>query len=556
MDIVYFVVFVSVLIFVHELGHFVCAKLFGVKVLMFSIGFGPKIVRIRGRETEYCVGLLPLGGFVQMLEENRHEPVLPEDLSRTFEAQALYKRIIIVLAGPAMNLLFPVLLYLALFAGHSQFSPPTVGVVLPGHAAHGKLLPGDRVLEVDGVRITTFAELMRSVRKSPERELKLKVFRDNQHVLVSLTPAPRRDQRALGVVDVVGTIGVGPNRPAPVVGIVDAESPAYRAGLRSFDMITEIRGKPVGTFADLEKMLARNRGETVPVTYLRPRRVAGAVGSLADLYVYESGLVALTPETGQGSLLERTGMEPSDLFIANVRPESAEARAGLRQGDRLLKLNDTELSSWSMYREILLQAPGAKHRLSWLRDGRTMEASLKLDGLRRVSDETVGERRKELGAHNWAPRVPQAQVGRPSLLNYALPEALDETWDVIRFIVIGLVKIARLELDLSTIGGPITVYDVVAQERQKGTSYLLWAMAVISINLGLINLLPIPVLDGGHLMFLGAEALLRRPLPLRARELASLFGFVVLLVLMGWALKNDIEKRWDIIAAQVRELTE
>ena len=107
MDIVYFAVVVSVLIFVHELGHFIWAKAFGVKVLMFSIGFGPKLLRIRGRETEYCVGILPLGGYVKMLEENRQEPVLPEDKHRTFEAQAPWKRAVIVMAGPAASILFP-----------------------------------------------------------------------------------------------------------------------------------------------------------------------------------------------------------------------------------------------------------------------------------------------------------------------------------------------------------------------------------------------------------------------------------------------------------------
>src|SRR5215207_5211758 len=187
-DLLYFALLCSVLIFVHELGHFVWAKIFGVKVLTFSIGFGPKLLRIRGRETEYCVGVLPLGGFVKMLEENRQEPVLPEDKKRTFEAQALYKRVIIVLAGPAMNVLFPVLLYFAVFVGETQFSPPTIGVVLPGHPAEGKLKPGDRVLEVDGERISTFAELHRAVAASPNKELKLKVFRDNEHVEVVLIP--------------------------------------------------------------------------------------------------------------------------------------------------------------------------------------------------------------------------------------------------------------------------------------------------------------------------------------------------------------------------------
>ncbi len=554
MDLVYFAVFVSVLIFVHELGHFVWAKIFGVKVLMFSIGFGPKLVRIRGRETEYCIGLFPLGGFVKMLEENRQEPVWPEDKHRTFDAQPLYKRAIIVLAGPAMNLIFPVLLYLGVFAAQDDFAPPTIGVVLPNHAASDKLLPGDRVLEIDGVRVTTFAEVQRAVQKSPGKELHFKIFRNNEHVDVSITPEERSEERVLGIVDAVGVIGVGPSRPAAVVGIQSPESPAYRAGLRTLDVVTEVRGTPVANFAELDKLLADNHGETVPVAYLRPKRVPGALEPLTNAYVYESGLAALTPETHGETLAERTGIELAELYLADVAEGSPEERAGMRPGDRLETVDHLPITSWSMYEHAMGELPLAAHHVAWTRNGEKLDGTVKL-AMEIIADEQ-GTRatRAELGAHNWAPRVPEKTVGRPSLWHYALPSALDETWDVIRFIVVGIAKIAKRELSLSTIGGPITVYDVVVQQRQKGASYLLWAMAVISINLGLINLLPIPVLDGGHLLFFGAEALSRRPVPLRVRELMSLFGLIALVVLMGLAVKNDIERRWDVIHAQVEEL--
>lgn len=554
MDLVYFAIVVSVLIFVHELGHFVFAKAFGVKVLVFSIGFGPKVLRLRGRETEYCVGLLPLGGFVKMLEENRQERVLPEDKLRTFDAQAVWKRAIIVLAGPAMSLLFPVLLYVGVFAGESQFTPPTVGVVLPNHAAYGKLLPGDRVLEVDGVHISTFAELQRTVRMSPGKQLELKVFRDNQHVDVTITPDERTATRAMGIVDRVGSIGVRPNRHAAVIGITSDASPAYRAGLRTFDVITEVRGQPVETYADLEKLIGDNRGETVPVTYLRPTPVENALGELGDMYVYASGLAALTPETSGSDLRERAGMELASLYIADVAKGSPEERAGLRQGDRLVTIDDVELSSWSMYEEMMESLPVRPHTVGWLRDTERMSAVIEPHTESLVDEYGTGPPRPVVRARNWAPTVPEDSVGRPSLFRYALPAAVDETTDVIRFIVAGIQQIARGQLDLSTLGGPISVYDIIVQERQKGPSYLLWAMAVISINLGLINLLPIPALDGGHLMFLGIEAVSRRPVPLRVREVASLFGLIALVVIMGLAVKNDVEKRWDIIAAQAEEL--
>ncbi|MBI4953266.1 MAG: RIP metalloprotease RseP [Myxococcales bacterium] len=554
MDILYFALLVSVLIFVHELGHFVWAKIFGVKVLMFSIGFGPKLVRLRGRETEYCIGLLPLGGFVKMLEENRQEPVLPEDRPRTFEAQKLWKRVIIVLAGPAMNILFPVLLYLGVFLGESDFTPPTIGIVLPGHAADGKLRPGDRVLEIDDVHISTFAELRRVVGKHPGKDLHFKVFRDNEHVDVHITPEERLIEKPFELVEREGSIGVMPNEPAAVVGVGEAASPAYRAGLRTFDRVTEVAGTPVETLADLEAVVAQNKGETVPVTYLRPVRVPDALGGLGEVSVYESGVAALTPEPTGADMRVRTGMESADLYVSEVEERSAEWNAGLRPGDRITALGDHELVTWSMLVEKLDAAPERAHTLHWLRDGARHSGTIEL---RRESwtDEFGNARvRFVMRTAHWLPTVQQPPAGGPSFWHYALPSAIDETVDVVQFIVVGISRIVQGKVSLSTLGGPIAVYDVVGQESAKGASYFLWAMAVISINLGLINLLPIPMLDGGHLLFFGIEAILRRPLPLRVREVASFFGMVLLAVLMALALKNDVEKRWDIILAQFKDL--
>jgi regulator of sigma E protease len=555
-DLLYFALLCSVLIFVHELGHFVFAKVFGVKVLTFSIGFGPKVLRIRGRETEYCLGLLPLGGFVKMLEENRQEAILPEDKKRTFEAQALYKRIIIVLAGPAMNVLFPILLYFAVFAGTTRSLPAMVGTVLPGHPAEGKLLEGDRILEIDGERVATFAEVHRIVQKSPNKELKLKVFRDNTYVDVAIVPEEKELKKPLGITDSVGEIGIKPSRPAAVIGVGRTDSPAYRAGLRTFDLVTEVRGRPVKTFEDLDSVLRDNRGETVPVTYLRPVRFSNALGTMADMAVYESGVAALTPDAGHGDLLSRTGMEPADLYVMDVPEGSAPARADLKPGDRITEVDRVEVRTWSMFIDKLFEAPEKPHKVSWLRGGQPKSGTIQL----RREDwiDEYGEHRPRfmLRASNWAPVVPEPLVDNPSFLEHAFLNAVEETYDVVRLIVVGIVRLIEGRVSLSTLGGPITIYDVVGEEAQKGVSYFVWAMGVISINLGLINLLPIPILDGGHLVFFAFEAVLRRPLPLRVREIASLAGLVVLLCFMGIAFKNDVERRWDVIQGQVKELTD
>lgn len=556
MDLLYFAILCSVLIFVHELGHFVWAKIFGVKVLTFSIGFGPKVVRLRGRETEYCIGLLPLGGFVKMLEENRQEAVLPEDRTRTFESQALWKRVIIILAGPAMNILFPVLLYFAVFIGDTRSLPAAVGQVLPGHPAEGKLMPGDRVLEVDGERITTYAELHRYIAQSPNKELKLKVFRDKKHIEVTIIPEEKVIRKPFEIVDKIGEIGIKPSRPAAVIGISRPDSPAYRAGLRTFDLVTEVRGRPVKTFADLEDALRENRGETVPVTYLRPVAVPRALGGLADLAVYESGVAALTPEVGHADLTSRTGIESADLYVAYVPEGSAEWNADLRPGDRIDELDHVEVPAWSVFLERLFAEPDRPHVITWLRSGQRKSGTIELRREDWIDEYGDHRPRYFVRASNWAPVVPEPYVEDGSRFQFAIRSALDETYDVVRFIVVGILRIIEGKVSISTLGGPITVYDVVGEEGAKGVSYFVWAMAVISINLGLINLLPIPVLDGGHLLFFALEAVSRKPLPLRVREIASLMGLLVLFALMGIAFKNDVERRWDVIQGQLRELVE
>jgi regulator of sigma E protease len=553
MDLLYFVILISALIFVHELGHYAWAKIFGVKVITFSLGFGPKILRLRGKETEYCVGLIPLGGFVKMLEETKADPVLPEDRKRTFESQALWKRVVIVFAGPIMNLIFPVVLYFSVFVGERNFLPPTIGIVLPGHAADGKLQAGDRVLSVDGEEIGTYAELARIVRKSPGRELMLKVFRQASYVEVPVTPEEIVERRELEMVERVGKLGIYPSLPRAVIGVPRPDSAAYRAGLRTFDVVILVGGKPIKRFVDLESALRDNRGENMPITYLRPRAVDGALGGLVDGAVYEPGVANLTPDPAAGDLFSRTGIELADLYAAVV-PDAALRQAGLMPGDKVTDLDDAPLPAWSVFRERLLSAPDQPHTLGWLRDGRRMSGTIQMRREQWTDDYGQHFDRYVMRTTHWIPSAAEPFVENPHAIRYALRNAFEETADVMRFILVGIVRVVEGRVSLSSLSGPITIYDVAGEAGARGTDYFVWAMALISINLGLLNLLPIPVLDGGHLLFFAIEGILRRPLPLRVREVASLVGMSFLFLLMGIAFKNDVDRKWDVIVGQFGEL--
>lgn len=566
MDLLYFIILVSTLIFVHELGHFAFAKIFGVKVLTFSIGFGPKLLKIRGKETEYAIALLPFGGFVKMLEEGRGEEILPEDKHRTFESLALWKRILIVLAGPAMNLLFPVLLYTSVYLEDRAFLPATIGAVVPGRPADGKLRPGDVIVRVGDRAVSNFPEVQRAINKRIGQSTKLSVQRDGKEIEVVVTPADEievLEPRELDLVEHVGRIGIVPSFPAPIIGVQRPDSPAYRAGLRTFDRITAINGRKVERFYDLVTTLAQNKGDTIALTYLRPVSIPGALGGLCELAVMDAGVATLTPlpkaapspsELPEEDVLRRTGIETSDMYVAFVPEGSSEWKAGLRAGDRITTLDGRAQRMWMTMKDELLRGANQSHELEWLRDGFPIKGSFQV---RKESwEDDIGQsyERYVFRTTHWLPNAPDHTVPNPSPITYALRRGVEETGSVIKFIVVGFVRILQGRVSLSTVSGPITMYDVAGQAGAKGTTYFVWAMALISLNLGLINLLPIPVLDGGHLLFFVVEGLRRRPLPLRAREVASLVGMGVLVLLMLLAFKNDVERRWDVIIGQVREI--
>jgi regulator of sigma E protease len=291
----------------------------------------------------------------------------------------------------------------------------------------------------------------------------------------------------------------------------------------------------------------------MPITYLRPRAVDGALGGLLDFAVFEPGVANLTPDPAAGELLARTGIELADLYAAVV-PDGALRQAGLTPGDKVTDLDDVPLPAWSVFYERLKSAPNQPHTLGWLREGRRMSGTIQVRREQWINDSGQDVNRYVMHTTHWIPAAPEPYVENPHAIRYALRGAFEETADVIRFIMVGIVRLAEGRLSLSSLSGPIAIYDMAGEAGARGTDYFVWAMALISINLGLLNLLPIPVLDGGHLLFFAIEGVLRRPLPLRVREVASLVGMSFLFLLMGIAFKNDVDRKWDVIVGQLREL--
>jgi regulator of sigma E protease len=473
---------------------------------------------------------------------------------------------VIVLAGPAMNILFPVLLYTSVFLEDKTLLPPTVGVVLPGEPGDGKLMPGDRILSVDGREVASFPEVQRIVAGEAGKTLKLAIVREGKTLDITVTPADKIEERELDMVEHVGQIGIRPSFPAAVIGVPRTDSPAFRAKLKTFDKIVAINGRKLERFKDLVDALSENRGDTVVLTYLRPIAAPEAMGGLCDLAVMEPGVAQLTPNaktsmantddfaSRAADVLERTGIESSDMYVSFVPEGSAEWMAGLRVGDRITTLDGAPARLWRTMDAQLKADKGRQHAITWTRGGEALSGTFHLRTEEWNDEYEQHYERYRFHTTHWLPDAPNLTVPNPHPLVYAVRRAVEETGSVVKLISVGFVRLVQGRVSLASVSGPITIYDIAGSAGAKGRNEFLEVMAIISVNLGLINLLPIPVLDGGHFFFFLVEWVRRRPLSLRVREVASLVGMSVLVLLMLIAFKNDVSRRWGDIVGQIREI--
>lgn len=529
------VVLLGVLIFIHELGHFLTAKAFGVKVLKFSLGFGPKILGFRKGETEYRLSLLPLGGYVKMAGDDPSETLSAEDRGRGFLEQRPWKRAAIAFAGPAMNLVFPIAAYFAVFALQADSVAAHVGQLVPNMpAAAAGLRPGDRIVEVDGEPIYGFADLRRHVDPAAGRELHVVVERADKRESLSLTPEPYVEADPIESVT-VGKIGVMPNPAAPVVGLQSASGAAWEAGLRPLDRIVRVDGKEPGSIEEALALLEAQAAEGQPFEVVALRDGGFSDGPI-DFAVPQTVQITVTPRAG-----EPLGVESAELYVNRVSPGTPAAQAGLQRGDKLVSIDGRPLVAWSDVQKVQREKNDQPFAIAWMRGGERHAATVAQQA--RTETDELRDRPVTVytfGAYGGLPALPAPVVQVPFRPLLALQMAFDSSWEVARKITLGIGMIVTGEIAFKNVGGPLQIYDITTQAAEQGWEVFLHTMAMISINLGLVNLLPVPVLDGGHIVQAGVEGIRRKPLSLRAREITNAVGLAMLLTLMVFALKNDV----------------
>lgn len=441
-----FALALGVLIVVHELGHFMVARWCGIKVLRFSVGFGKVLLsrRFGADRTEWVISAFPLGGYVKMLDE-REAPVEPQELMRAFNRQAVWKRILVVAAGPLANLLLALLLYWLLF--------------------------------MQGV------EEMR-----------------------------------------------------PVLAAPTAATAAASAEVQDGETVRTVNGKPVATWQELRWELLQVALDRVPLTL-------EVINSRAEISHRHIETQQLTPADLEADLPSRLGLKPYrprlKPIVGEVAANSVAEQAGILPGDEFVSIDGQAIQSWNDVATRIRQAAGANLLLELQRNG--TQLSLQLIP---AAVEEGGQRIGRIGI--MAQDDPSLRAALMITVRYsavaAIGKAASQTWGLSTFSLKMIGRMIIGDVSWRNLSGPVTIADYAGQSARLGWTYYLKFLALISISLGVLNLLPIPILDGGHLLYYMVEIIKGGPLSERVMEIGQKIGLVLLIILMAFAFYNDINR--------------
>ncbi len=540
-----FLVILGPLVIFHELGHYFFARLFGVKAEVFSVGFGPRLLWRKWGETEVRLSAIPLGGYVKLLGAEPDRELSPEELPRSLNAQAPWKRFLIFFGGPLFNLILAIFVFMAILVIGEPQVASVIGYVVPGSPAEqAGFRPGDLVLSVDGKPVRRYEELLHEVGEKPGRELNFEVMRRGAAAGASLDasgekktlkakPSAQDGFSQYGEVTEVGELnGILPMSRSTVVGISNPGSSAGLAGIKTGDKIELLNGSKLVSWENLIELYA-----------------ALPDGAKLDVTVAtQSGKKITLPTMNKQRGVEfsaLTGLHSSEMFVEKTVDASPARESGLTAGDRIVSVDGQAVPSFFLLRERVqeLGAKNGKLELAWERDGKIISQVLSPTAtvvkdpiLRKTTQYTVGV----LPQLVWSePAMIIERVWNPFLL------VIRATERMVDFSYRNLVSIGKMftgDVSVNSLGGPILIGKIAGESLARGLIAFLTTLGVLSVSLGVLNLLPIPVLDGGHLLLLGIEMVRGKPLSLRQMEIIQQVGLSLILLLMVIVMRNDLAR--------------
>lgn len=539
-----FVVMIGTLVFFHELGHFVAARAFGVKCLRFAVGMGPVIAAKQFWDTEFSIRALPLGGYVLMAGANPEEETEETVRGESLADKPVWQRIIIYLAGPLVNILLPIPIMAALLGSATQGPAPVVGWVAGGSPADtAGIVPGDEITAINGEPVRFFEQVRDAVMAAGGGELNVSLLRDGKPLDVVVHPKAFSHADPLSKKRKVSgaRIGLMSNRYASYVEVMPGSS-AAAAGLATFDEVLSVNGKRTSNYLALREAMRAEQG-SCKVVFVRPV----PTGEKAFSVFIGTKMEATLPSCAAAADKEVTSAE---AVLWEVTPNSPMAKAGLQRGDRIVAFDGRPVREFRSVAMAMQEKPDQPYKLSYARGGIVTETTVTPTSAWTAGELNVKTLEVAIGGstREGVDAGPMRDYTTGERVKAATVGAVGEVFSMTRSMAVGVFDLFTFQSDPSSLGGPMMMADFASRSAREGLAAFLFMMANISISLAMVNLVPIPGLDGGHILIGGVEAAMRRPLSFKARQIVSYAGVVAVVALMAFAMVNDLKRYWDSFA--------
>ena len=541
------VLLLGILVFVHESGHFLIGKLCGIPVEIFSIGFGPVIFGFQRKETHYRISVIPLGGFVKFYGSLPSEEVPSFIKGREFYRAPIAARLATIFAGPTANIILAILVFSAMVMHGIKQAPAMIGELIPGSPAEkGGLLFGDKVIAINDEEIASWKDLQRIISDAPSKELKIKV--DRQGSIVEKTVATDSvDEKEMP--GKKGRIGISPYIIPSVFTVVNPEGFIAKLGVKTGE----------------RALKAQWNGKEYPLLFWRQwLQFLADVSTSSGSKTFELTLQNFDPQKDDAKVSaaptrvlpvalpadwvfnpaeqsQSTGISQSQLTFAKVGPEVAES---VKINDKLLSWNQKPINSLFELGEVSSDNRQEIVSLELLRDGKKISLPVKMKAVEVQKLEgkvTIYTLPVEYLGGFVQPELVEEKFSNPF---QALVYGSKETYEMVKNIGSALIGLFTGEMPLTTLGGPIAIAKAASDSVRIGWQAYLSALAIISINLALINMVPIPILDGGQIVLIASEAVIRRPVREKTIENYQKVGFIMVLALIVIATYNDVGRFW------------